>query len=505
MLLLSVGLFGPGRICAQDATIGVQVRVSPGPLPVDQPLEISVVLTGADLISLSAFPALAGFKRTTRSRQTTTRTVGTVTATTLTITQRYLAFGEGEKVLPPFSIDVNGQPVRYPGGRVRVVAASTLAPVADVKPGRSAGTEPPNTDGPAPPDAKPTPPDYRTVPDQARLTLDVAPAERTVWAGEGVRVRLYLTIAPEDQAVLEFAPDFGRQMELIRRQVKPADVWEETPPALPIVPDTVRPAPDQVRLRFLLHEAVYYPLTATQPLRFPAIALRLTKYALAKKTVEGQDNRLAGARTVSSEPVTVAVRPLPPHPLRDAVPVGSFQLREFLSRDPARAGQPVRYWLEISGPGNLATVRFPDPLTTGPTGVTAYRPQVVPTPAWPPAGPGATGGSVRFQWELVADRAGTHRLDSLLQLVYFDPARGRYDTLRSGLHWRVTGVPRTTTARPDAPPWADDPFYQRIDRESLETSTAPRPADLRRSANLVLALLAAAGGWLLWRRRKRIE
>ena len=342
------------------------------------------------------------------------------------------------------------------------------------------------------------------MPDQARLYLSVTP-DGPLWAGQGIRARLYLTIAPEDQTVLNFASDFGRQIEQLRRAMKPADVWEELPPAYPLVPDTVTGTAGAVRLRFQLHDAVYYPLSGAQPLRFPALSLRLIKYRLAKKPVEGSDNRLATDYVLSSQPLDVAVRPLPPHPLAGAVPVGELRWRDSLSANPVTVNRPARYWVEISGPGNLAPARFPEPLASGigiGGGVAAYRARVVSLPRWPPVGPGVAGGSKRFEWELVADHPGTYRLDSLAQLIYFDPRRGRYDTLRSGRRWRVVAGPRRRTALGDAP-WAGDPFYERLSHESLTFTPPADPAALRFNANIALAVLAAVGAGLWWTGRGR--
>ena len=127
------------------------------------------------------------------------------------------------------------------------------------------------------------PENYRDVPDHALLYLVVEPDE--VWVGEGVRARLYLSIHPADQEVLEFSPDFAAQIAAIRRLVKPADVWEELPATYPTLPDTI-PGPDgQYRLRFLLHDAVYYPLTTNLAAAFSG------SQAAADQVQSGQTTR----------------------------------------------------------------------------------------------------------------------------------------------------------------------------------------------------------------------
>ena len=222
---------------------------------------------------------------------------------------------------------------------------------------------------------------------------------------------------------------------------------------------------------------------------------------MAKQPVEGQDNRLATDYVLFTAAHTVRVKPLPPHPLRDMVPVGQFRLTESLRPAQVHVNEPARFQVQLSGPGNLAAVRLPDPLPAVP-GLNTYRPRVRTQAAWPPAGPGATGGTKTFSWDVLPEQAGSFRLDSLVMLVYFDPALGRYDTLRATERLRVTPQTRTMPSGSAAAPWAGDPFYDRIEQESLTPVAAPEPAALRRYANLVLLVLAGVGGWVLWQRRR---
>ena len=92
----------------------VRIVASPGPVPVDEPFTLSVELTDMPLEDMGPFPELPGFKKLTRGKQTETRIVGASTTVVETITQQYVAFGEGEKTIAPFSLMVNGDLVRFP-------------------------------------------------------------------------------------------------------------------------------------------------------------------------------------------------------------------------------------------------------------------------------------------------------------------------------------------------------------------------------------------------------
>ncbi len=186
---------------------------------------------------------------------------------------------------------------------------------------------------------------------------------------------------------------------------------------------------------------------------------------------------------------------LPPHPLRDQVPVGNYELKEFLDRTTFRTGRTFAYTFGLEGEGNLAAVNLAAPVP--PTGLELYGPEIQQTLT---RDNGRVGGRKSFRFRLVARQAGPVRLDTLFQLIVFNPTTARYDTLRSRLRPVVGGPERNTaTLRRDP----TDPFY----REALADADAtPRPRNaygaVRRYANLFLGVLMAFAllGW--WRARR---
>ncbi|UYZ63025.1 BatD family protein [Hymenobacter weizhouensis] len=481
---LLVGLSGVAQQAAPPASAPeADLVLGKTAFPVNEYFTISFRLRGAPLERYSAFPDIEGFKRSGKSSTTTTRIVAGQTSTELTITQRYAAYAEGEYVLKPFTMTVNGLTIRSEGATLKVGpegVATAPAPPAGSGPLQGIGSLDQLF-------GKQKPQEYLEPHDDAFLAVQ---ADRPrVYVGQGLHVALYFYLTPQDQAVLNFH-NFAGQLPGIIRQLRQRTVWEESFDDQEVTPENVTVG-GKPFLRYRLWQAELYPLN-TQPLVFPAVELRMLKYRLAKKSDPDLDNRLEGYKTYRSQARTVPVLPLPRHPLRDQVPVGSYQLREAIDRTTFRTGRAFAYTFVVEGEGNLAALNLPAPVP--PRYLELYGPEVEQRLT---RQAGRVGGRKSFRFRLVARRPGAVPLDSLFQLVVFNPATARYDTLRSSLHPIVRGPARAETALRAR---STDPFY----REALARADAtPQPINVyqsvRRYANLLLlALLVVAGiGW--WR------
>jgi hypothetical protein len=421
---------------APAAATAPEVVLVPGPaaIPITGTYTLAFRLRGAMLERYTPFPELEGFKKSGKTSTTTTRIVQGRTFTELTITQSYVPYGEGDYLIKPYQMTVNGIAVRSSGGSVHV--GPLTAPANPQAPLQATGSLDQLF-------GKPKPALYQEPPDQAFLAVEAEKAR--VFMGEGVRVGLYFFLTPADQALLAFH-DFNGQVPRLLRQLHQTNAWEMPAAEPSVTPDTVR-RKGQLYLRFRLAESFYYPLNG-QPLHFPPLALTMTKFKLLKKPEPGVDNRLASYKTFLSGPVDVAVRALPPHPLREVVPVGSYQLHEAISRSAFQVGQSFAYTFGLEGRGNLAALLPPVPGAY--PGLEVYGPEVREQ-----AVPG--GGRKLFRYRIVVRRPGVLPLDSLLQLVVFNPATARYDTLRPELRPQVKGAaPRVAGQLPKP---QDDPFY----------------------------------------------
>ena len=473
----------PGPAPAHSAA-PVQVALVPGPasLPVTGVFTLGFRLRGGQLDKYSDFPELEGFKKSGKTSTTTTRIVQGLRFADLTITQRYMPYGEGEYVIKPFQLTVNGVVLRSTGATVRVGPAPPPNPAALTKPANAA----------APLQAvgdldklfgRPKPVLYQEQPDHAFLAV-VAERPR-VFMGEGVRAGLYFYLKPEDQALLAFH-DFDDQLPRLLHELHQPSAWQEPGPEASVAPDTVRHL-GQRYLRFRLAENIYYPLT-TEPLHFPPLALTMVKFKTLKKPEPGQDSRLAGYKTYLAPGVAVQVQPLPQAARHGAVAVGAYVLREAISRSEFRVGQSFTYTFGVEGKGNLATVMAP--VMAARPGLDVYGPEVREEPR-----PG--GGRKLFRYRLVARRPGLVPLDSLLQLEVLNPVTALYDTLRPALWPTVRGA--AAAAEPLAKP-ADDSFYGPA---LADADTTVQSLDVyhevRRYADWLLVGLVVVAGFGWWR------
>lgn len=150
-------------------------------------------------------------------------------------------------------------------------------------------------------------------------------------------------------------------------------------------------------------------------------------------------------------PVTVNVVPLPSGGPPGAV-VGRYELTASLDRTELHTGDAVTLRIEASGVGNVQDARIGLPPIVG---VRALQPTIRDQQSF--VG-GELSGTRTFEWILIAETPGEHRVPSI-ELHYFDPKAEKYGTTAtSDLFFRAVGAAEPTGAtlepqrpRPDTP------------------------------------------------------
>ncbi|WP_181885093.1 BatD family protein [Pontibacter diazotrophicus] len=415
LFLLCVAFAGPAW--AQQ----ISLELGKSPLPLNQYYTISVKLQDQQLEEYTPFPEIEGFKKSNKYSSTKTIITGGKTTTILTITQNYAALEEGEYVLKPFSMQVNGKTLKSRGMPIEVTPMQLNTPQQLNMPDLLAEDE----DSIAADE-----PEFIDKEDNAFLT--VYTDKKEVFVGEGINVVLYFYLAETDQRLLDFY-DFANQLTGIMRQLKQPNTWEETFDFTEITPENVI-VQGEPYLRFKLYEAVLYPLNL-EPLRFPQLKLQMIKYRVAKNPSLLAEDRQEGYKIFYSRERVIPVKELPPHPLRDVVPVGNYSLTESLSKKRVAANKSFTYLFEVNGEGNLAAIMPPAPEV--PPGLEFYPPDVRQDVT---KRSGRVMGSKTFAYAVLPREPGQYNMGNMLHWIYFNPTTAAYDTLRPSLQVRITGA-----------------------------------------------------------------
>jgi len=453
----------------------ISIELGKSPVPINQYFTISIKLQNQGLKEYTPFPDIEGFKKSSKFSSTKTIITGGNTTTILTITQNYAALEVGAYELRPFTLKVNGQTVQSAGMQVKVVPMTATSPQ---------GINLPNLIAPQAPDpVAEAQPEFIDKEDNAFLTLYTSKKE--VFVGEGVTASLYFYLAEEDQRLLDFY-DFANQMSDIIQQLKQPNAWEERFDFAEITPEnvTIKGVP---YLRFKLYEAVLYPLNH-EPIHFPALTLKMIKYKVAKNPSLLAEDRQEGFKIFYAREKIVPVRELPPHPLRDVVPVGNYQLHERLSTKSVQVGKSFTYQFQIEGEGNLAAIMPPAP--TPPAGLNFYPPDVRQDVT---QRSGRVLGSKTFSYTILPREPGNYQMSKALQWIYFNPATARYDTLHPTLGVRVTGVQDE-----DALVLSRDlgTFYNIIENEDTTLVSLHLFDQVKQYANIILMVLLAVSAFI---------
>lgn len=461
---------------AQKATI----ELGKSPLPINQYFTISVKLQDDHLKEYTPFPEIEGFKKSNRFSSEKTITVGGVTNVVRTYTQNYAALEEGEFVLKPFTMKVNGATLQSQGMTIKVIPMQAGAPqgpvIADIieqQTEKPLGSE-----------------EIEFVDKDDNAFLSLYTSKSRVYIGEGVNVALYFYLAEEDQRLLDFH-DFANQINGIVKQIKQPNVWEETFDFSEITPENVT-VQGKPYLRFRLYEAVYYPINQ-QPLRFPQLQLKMVKYKVAKSPTLLIEDRQEGFKTFFSRERVVEVTELPAHPLRNVVPVGNYRLREGISSKKITVNKSFTYQFEIVGEGNLDALMPPVP--TAPAGLEFYPPDIrqdITRRA------GKVAGEKVFSYAVLPREPGTYDLANTLEWIYFNPTTAQYDTLRPTLKVNVTGASDS-----DALVLSRDlgAFYNIIENEDNTLVSLHFFDEIKRYTNIILFVLLAISAFVFLKNR----
>ncbi|MEO1655798.1 MAG: hypothetical protein AAFU64_19810, partial [Bacteroidota bacterium] len=334
-------------------------------------------------------------------------------------TQNYHPQQEGRFEIPAFQIRLNGQEVSYPGSVI------VVGPYDENKPELveiSAFNQVEESG-------------FEEVKDKAFIDLSLD--KNQVFVGEGFHVMLALYVALDNEAPMKFPANMGEQVERISKALKPSNCWEEN--------FEINQVREPVRLiingkyfdQYIFYEASFFPLN-DEDIQLPQVSLdMIVKNKILRDEEDPNaidENSEANNKKFYTLPREIQVNPLPPHPLRDQVAVGTYYLQESYPRIELKTGEDFSYEFQILGRGNIEAIPFPQ--VSEPGELAIYPPknrQMIRKEN------NNIQGAKIFSFQIIPKESGNYQLANNFRWIYFNTARRRYDTLSPRAKINVSG------------------------------------------------------------------
>lgn len=452
----------------------VKIELGPNQIAANQYFTISIIASNGSIKSYDQFPDIPGLRKRGTSSSSSTNIVNGRVSSSHSIIMTYTPEKQGKVTIPDFAITVNEKEIQAKGKTISVGPAA-----------QQRQQDPFNRDpfedffG-----RKSQPQEFVDIKDDAFLALTTDKKE--VYMGEGFTATLAFYVAVANRAPLQFY-DLGRQLSDILKKVKPQNCWEEN-----FNIEKINGLPIEINgkqyTQYKIYQGEFYPLNA-EDIVFPKIGLEMIKYKVAKNPSFFGQNRQEGFKTFSSRPVKITVRDLPPHPLKDVVAVGHFQLKEEIDKTDLNTGQSFSYDFSIFGQGNVAAI-IP-PIIPESIDIEFYKPNVEQSIR---RSNNVVTGAKSFSYFGIPNEPGTYSLNDYFKWIYFNTRINDYDTLSSKVVIRVSGESKKNETI-----IANDlgTFYDLID---VEDNTLMRQSDwdrIKMVANGFILLILAASAYVV--------
>jgi hypothetical protein len=386
---------------------------------------IKVTLSDEKIKSHEQFPEIPGFQKQGISQSSSMNLINGQMSSSNSIIQYYKPSKKGNFTLQSFKIDINGITYYSDGKRIVVTDSVTSSglgggsgfdPFADFF-GRTSSDQP----------------EFMELDDDAFFSVSVD--KEQVYQGEGFNLSLAFFMSEANQAPFQFFEP-GKQLDAILKKIKPTNAWEENFNVSNIEPEEVT-INGKRWTKYKVYEATFFPFSEGK-IEIPRIPWEMIKYKVAKNPSFFGTNRQEDFKTFYSSPKTISIIPLPPHPLKNEVSVGQFQLRENITTIEVETGQGFDYNFGISGVGNINAVSAPKRIPTA--NLNTFDPNVRQQIN---RGYSRVSGIKDFNYYITFTEAGEYDLWKNFEWIYFDPSRSVYDTLKSAAIIRVVGESKT--------------------------------------------------------------
>ncbi|NOT75623.1 MAG: hypothetical protein HOP08_11910 [Cyclobacteriaceae bacterium] len=452
----------------------IQIVLGPDEIGENQAWTISVNVINEQLKTYSNFPDIDGFRKRGTSTQSQTSVTNGQVSSSQSVIMTYVPTRQGTFLIPAFGMKINDKDVTSPSKKVKVgppIQVQARDPFGDFFGGREE-TE------------------FVDVKEEALLMLTTNKDE--VYVGEGLTATLSFLVADNNRAPMQFF-ELGRQLSEILKKLKPTNCWEENFNIENIEGEAIN-IKGKGYTQYKIYQASFYPLNA-EPIKFPSVGLQMIKFKVAKNPSFFGQNRQEDFKTFSSASKIVKVKELPPHPLQGSVAVGNYQLDEKISTQHPKAGQSIGYEFNVFGEGNISSIERPE--IPKDNNFDFYEPNVQQNIS---RENGRVAGTKSFKYFLVPKEPGEFSMDKYFQWVFFNPAKKKYDTLRSQVKLTVDGESQRNQSIQSTDTGS---FYDRIDDADNNLKSSSPMNWMSAGMNLLIFLLLASSAYLIFSSRSK--
>jgi hypothetical protein len=403
----------------------VRIELGPDEIGLNETFTIKVTIANEKIKSYDQFPEIPGFQKQGLSQASSMNLINGQMSSSNSIIQYYKPSKKGQFTIAPFELTINGAAFSSKGKRVTVGDAKTSSglggsgdPFAEFF-GRAAEE-----------------PEFVELEDDAFFALTVDKEE--IFAGEGFTMSLAFLMSESNRAEFQFYEP-AKQLDAILKKIKPNNAWEENYNISNIDPEQVT-INGKRWVRYKVYEASFFPFSEGE-IEIPRIGWQMIKYKVAKNPTFFGANRQEDYKTFYSTPKKIKIKPLPPHPLKNEVSVGIFQLRENIEEIEVQTGQGFEYNFGISGIGNINSITPPRRLSGA--NLNTFDPNVRQQIN---RGYGRVSGIKDYTYYITLNEAGEVALDQHFEWIYFDPQRAVYDTLKPKARIKAMGESKLNQA-----------------------------------------------------------
>jgi hypothetical protein len=357
-------------------------------ISMDQFFQIELHVTGDKIKTISNFPEIDDFMKTTTSFVKKEKNK-------FVVTQLYKPRKSGQFILPPFYLSINGIKYKYTGIWIKVSNAKVA--------GNSADQEVEDT---------------HYIEPEIDAFFSVTADKKSIYSGEGFTLTAAFLIARDNTAEFNFI-DLKSQVDHLIKKVKPAQCWvEELNNASELEMDSIL-LHGKKYTRYLIYSGIFYPLSIKE-IRIPSLEFKLLKYKIKKNPSLIQ--RKEHYEILSSNAFIIKIQDLPQHPLKDQVPAGVFHLHEKLIPPHPRAGSSLKYIFSIRSVQGVSTIAAPiitdlPEMEVFPPHITIQQTKL------------SEAKIKNFEYTIICKKPGRYPLRGNFKWIYFNVKTQEYDTL----------------------------------------------------------------------------